>query len=365
MKVSNGSPAIHESSWRILAVFQEEQQSGRIHPNSEEYKIQTVRSSKTLTNLLDGVLVLKDFNIVEEAGGVGKVVVKTFPVMVKNGSLEIRLYWAGKGTVAIPVKGVYGPLISTIAIDRVKNGTSSRSHSRIWIGIGVGLAVIFLLLIGCAILWYKGLLTSKSRLERELKKKNSNTTRFSLRQLSAATDNFSEANKLAKKSKQGSVEFLNEVGVISALQHPNMVKLHGFCVEGKQLLLVYEFVENNNLARTLLKTQISLDWPTRQKICLGVARSVAYIQEESRLKILHKDIKASNILLDKDLNAKIADFGLAKLFHEDESHITTNLAGTPGYWDPQYAMKGQLSDKSDVYSFGVLALEDVASSSGY
>ncbi|KAH0870693.1 hypothetical protein HID58_077715 [Brassica napus] len=339
---------------------------------------------------IQGVLVLKDFNIAEQAGGVGKVVVKTFPVIVNNGSLEIRLYWAGKGTVATPVKGVYGPLISAIAVDRVKNGTSSSSHSRIWIGIGVGLVVLFLLLIGFSILWFKGLLTSKSRLEREFKKKNFNTTRFSLRQLSAATDNFSEANKigegsfgkvykgiltngtiiavkqLAKKSKQGSVEFLNEVGVISALQHPNMVRLHGFCVEGKQLLLVYEFVENNNLARALFgpqETQISLDWPTRQKICLGVARGLAYIQEESRLKILHRDIKASNILLDKDLNAKIADFGLAKLFREDESHITTNPAGTPGYWDPEYAMKGQLSDKSDVYSFGVLALEIVCGKS--
>ncbi|KAL0713647.1 hypothetical protein Bca4012_020625 [Brassica carinata] len=104
---------------------------------------------------------------IQVAGGVGKVVVKIFPVTVNNGFLEISLYWAGKGTVATPVKGVYGLLISAIAVDQVMKGTSSSSHSRIWVGIIVGLAVLFFLLIGCGILWLKGLVTSKIRLERE------------------------------------------------------------------------------------------------------------------------------------------------------------------------------------------------------
>ncbi|WZZ75377.1 hypothetical protein YC2023_086747 [Brassica napus] len=129
---------------------------------SRNYKMYTLLKLYSMIPAVtqtEGVLVLKDFNIAEEAGGAGKAVVKTFPVT----SLEIHLYWAGKGTVATPVKRVYGPLISAIAVDLVMNGTSSSSQSHIWVGIGVGLAVHFLLLIGCGILWFKGLLTSKSR----------------------------------------------------------------------------------------------------------------------------------------------------------------------------------------------------------
>ena len=159
-------------------------------------------------------------------------------------------------------------------------------------------------------------------------------------------------------------EFLNEIGMISALQHPNLVKLHGCCVEGKELLLVYEYMENNSLARALFgkstiaictmlafaeetwfpssltpllfkckysgrdNQKLHLDWQTRKKICLGIARGLAYLHEESRLKIVHRDIKATNMLLDKDLNAKISDFGLAKLDDEETSHISTRIAGT-------------------------------------
>ncbi|KAH0880796.1 LOW QUALITY PROTEIN: hypothetical protein HID58_068190 [Brassica napus] len=167
---------------------------------------------------------------------------------------------------------------------------------------------------------------------------------------------------LSSKSKQGNREFLNEIAMISALQHPHLVKLYGCCVEGDQLLLVCEYLENNSLARALFgpqETQIRLDWPTRQKICVGIARGLAYLHEESRLKIVHRDIKATNVLLDKELNAKISDFGLAKLDEEENTHISTRVAGTYGYMAPEYAMKGHLTDKADVYSFGVVALEIV------
>lgn len=109
--------------------------------------------------------------------------------------------------------------------------------------------------------------------------------------------------------------------------------------------------------------KLKLDWPTRRKICLGIAKGLAYLHEESRLKIVHRDIKTSNILLDKDLNAKISDFGLAKLHEDDNTHISTRVAGTVGYMAPEYAMRGYLTAKADVYSFGVVALEIVSGKS--
>ncbi|XP_076891883.1 putative LRR receptor-like serine/threonine-protein kinase At1g53420 [Bidens hawaiensis] len=106
--------------------------------------------------------------------------------------------------------------------------------------------------------------------------------------------------------------------------------------------------------------QLDLDWPTRYRICLQIAKGLSFLHEESRLKIVHRDIKASNVLLDKNLNAKISDFGLAKLNEEDNTHISTRVAGTYGYMAPEYAMRGYLTDKADVYSFGIVLLEVVS-----
>ncbi|CAA7402429.1 unnamed protein product [Spirodela intermedia] len=216
------------------------------------------------------------------------------------------------------------------------------------------------------------------------------TGSFSLKQIKAATGNFDPENKigeggfgpvykgvlpdgsmiavkqLSSKSKQGNREFVTEIGMISALQHPNLVKLFGCCIEGNQLLLIYEYMENNSLARALFGPEglrLNLDWQTRRKICIGIARGLAYLHEESRLKIVHRDIKTTNVLLDKDLNAKISDFGLAKLDEEENTHISTRIAGTMGYMAPEYAMRGYLTDKADVYSFGVVTLEIVSGKS--
>lgn len=172
--------------------------------------------------------------------------------------------------------------------------------------------------------------------------------------------------QLSSNSKQGNREFLNEIGMISALQHPNLVKLYGCCIEAKQLLLVYEYMENNSLATALFgkisiipvtafaslfnmsirwkincfdwfsltvwfigtESNLLLDWPNRHKICVGIARGLAFLHEESTLKVVHRDIKATNILLDRDLNPKISDFGLARLHEEENSHISTRIAGT-------------------------------------
>uniref|UniRef100_A0A0D9Y1C0 Protein kinase domain-containing protein n=1 Tax=Leersia perrieri TaxID=77586 RepID=A0A0D9Y1C0_9ORYZ len=180
---------------------------------------------------------------------------------------------------------------------------------------------------------------------------------------------------LSSESRQGTREFLNELSVISNIKHYNLVKLHGCCVDGDQKMLVYNYLENNSLAQALFgktplpsgfsnhgnsHSSIQLDWKTRVKICIGVANGLKYLHEEVRPVIVHRDIKASNILLDKDLSPKISDFGLAKLFPGNMTHISTRVAGTLGYLAPEYAIRGQLTKKADVYSFGVLLLEIVS-----
>ncbi|EEF37838.1 ATP binding protein, putative [Ricinus communis] len=337
---------------------------------------------------IQGELVKKDFNIAEEAGGAGKAIIKSFAAIVINHTLEIRFYWNGKGTTGIPVRGVYGPLISAISVtsDFVP---PSENNKRISIGTVIGIvataiAVIFFIL---GVLWWKGCLGRKDILDQDLRGLELQTGSFTLKQIKAATNNFDPDNKigeggfgsvykgllsdgtaiavkqLSSKSKQGNREFITEIGMISALQHPHLVKLYGCCIDGNQLFLLYEYMENNSLARALFgpeECQLNLDWPTRHKICVGIARGLAFLHEESRLKIVHRDIKATNVLLDKNLDPKISDFGLAKLDEEENTHISTRVAGTFGYMAPEYAMRGHLTDKADVYSFGIVALEIVS-----
>ncbi|KAG2267595.1 hypothetical protein Bca52824_062150 [Brassica carinata] len=254
-------------------------------------------------------------------------------------------------------------------------------------GIPVAAALLLLLIFGIFLKKRR----DKNAIDKELRNLDLQTGSFTLRQIKAATDNFDATLKigeggfgsvykgvlsegkliavkqLSAKSRQGNREFVNEIGMISALQHPNLVKLYGCCVEGNQLILVYEYLENNCLSRALFGKDVSarlkLGWLTRKKICLGIAKGLTFLHEESRIKIVHRDIKASNVLLDKDLNAKISDFGLAKLNDDGNTHISTRIAGTVGYMAPEYAMRGYLTEKADVYSFGVVALEIVSGKS--
>ncbi|XP_031250206.1 cysteine-rich receptor-like protein kinase 3 isoform X2 [Pistacia vera] len=153
----------------------------------------------------------------------------------------------------------------------------------------------------------------------------------------------------------------NEVSLISGIDHKNLVKLLGCSITGPESLLVYEYVPNQSLHDTLFgrKDIEPLRWELRYKIILGAAEGLAYLHEESNLRIIHRDIKLSNILLDEDLNAKIADFGLARFFPEDKTHMSTAIAGTLGYMAPEYVVLGKLTEKADVYSFGVVVIEVV------
>ncbi|XP_027187823.1 probable LRR receptor-like serine/threonine-protein kinase At1g07650 isoform X2 [Cicer arietinum] len=341
---------------------------------------------------IQGKLMLRDFDIQREAGGTGKPIVKTFNATVTENTLKIQFYWAGKGTTGIPTRGVYGPLVSAISVhSNFKPPSDHRKKNHVILVVGIVSSVLVVVLMVLCLMRRYGLLGGKDSVYKELRGIDLQTGLFTLRQIKAATKNFDATNKLGEggfgsvykgilsdgteiavkqlssKSKQGNREFVTEIGMISGLQHPNLVKLFGCCVEGNQLILIYEYMENNCLSRILFgkgsDNKTKLDWLTRKKICLGIAKALAYLHEESRIKIIHRDIKASNVLLDKEFNAKVSDFGLAKLIEDDKTHVSTRIAGTIGYMAPEYAMRGYLTDKADVYSFGVVALETISGKS--
>lgn len=207
-------------------------------------------------------------------------------------------------------------------------------------------------------------------------------SQFSYDELAAATGGFSQANLLGQGgfgyvhkgvlpsgqevavkslksgSGQGEREFQAEVEIISRVHHRHLVSLVGYCIAHGQRMLVYEYVPNKTMEFHLHgKGQPVMDWPTRLRIALGSAKGLAYLHEDCHPRIIHRDIKAANILLDENFEAMVADFGLAKLSSDNHTHVSTRVMGTFGYMAPEYASSGKLTEKSDVFSFGVMMLE--------
>uniref|UniRef100_A0A0D9X5C2 non-specific serine/threonine protein kinase n=1 Tax=Leersia perrieri TaxID=77586 RepID=A0A0D9X5C2_9ORYZ len=340
---------------------------------------------------IQGDLKEKDFNIRKTAGGKSfTAVYKSYTTMVSKNFLEIHLFWAGKGTCCIPIQGYYGPLISAISVTpnftpTVRNGVPKRkSKAGAIVGIVIGASVL-----GLAVLFGIFMVTKKrkrlAQQHEELYNLVGRPDVFSNAELKLATDNFSPqyilgeggygpvykgklpdgrviaVKQLSPSSHQGKSQFVTEVATISSVQHRNLVKLHGCCIDSNTPLLVYECLENGSLDQALFgENGLKLDWPTRFEIILGIARGLTYLHEESSVRIVHRDIKASNVLLDADLAPKISDFGLARLYDEKKTHVSTGIAGTFGYLAPEYAMRRHLTEKVDVFAFGVVALETVA-----
>ncbi|PIA48049.1 hypothetical protein AQUCO_01400559v1 [Aquilegia coerulea] len=269
----------------------------------------------------------------------------------------------------------------------LRQGGASNKN-KVIIGAVVG-GVALLLFVAAFIIWYRFCRTKPKR-ERKGDILGATELRgpmnYSYKDLASATKNFSEENKLGQGGfgdvykgtlKNGKIvavkklaighstraqeEFETEVKLISNVHHRNLIRLLGCCSKRQELLLVYEYMANSSLDKFLFGDRHgTLNWKQRFDIIVGTARGLAYLHEEFHVCIIHRDIKSSNILLDDDFQPRIADFGLARLFPEDQSHINTRFAGTLGYTAPEYAIHGQLSSKVDTYSFGVVVLEIIS-----
>ncbi|KAK8914502.1 Cysteine-rich receptor-like protein kinase 42 [Platanthera zijinensis] len=270
-------------------------------------------------------------------------------------------------------------------------GSGGDSSGKLTVIIAVTTVLGVLVAIGMAVLWWSR--KSAYRRRNHDDGENSEIIRsivkshlsFKYEDLVKATDNFHQNNKLGQggygavykgilpdgtevavkrlffNTRNWVDQFFNEVTLINQVQHKNLVKLLGCSVEGSESLLVYEFLSNTSLDHYLFDSfkKTALTWERRFDIIVGTAEGLAYLHNASDVRIIHRDIKASNILLDEKFRAKISDFGLARYFADDQSHLSTGLAGTFGYMAPEYIVHGQLTEKADVYSYGVVVLEIV------
>ena len=270
---------------------------------------------------------------------------------------------------------------------KVTSGKKAENNRLIVVLTVSGGVLIAGVIVAFIILWlWKGkkketVATSLTSINDDLER-GAGPRRFSYSDLISATNNFSDERKLGQggfgsvykgyltnldlliavkkissRSKQGKKEFITEVKIFNQLRHRNLVQLIGWCHDKSEFLLVYEFMPNGSLDTHLFGRRNPLSWEVRYKISLGLASALLYLHEEWEQCVVHRDIKASNVMLDSSFNVKLGDFGLARLMDHELGAQTTGLAGTLGYMAPEYISTGRASKESDVYSFGVVALE--------
>ncbi|MFS7974149.1 putative protein kinase RLK-Pelle-LRR-II family [Helianthus anomalus] len=312
------------------------------------------------------------------SGPVPRFPSKTFnivgnPLMCPTGS-EQQCY----GMTLMPISM---PLNTTQAA----NTSSRRKTHKTAIAVGTSLGCVFMLVFGLALLWWRRrhdqgpFFDVKDKQHEEVSL--GNLRKFQFRELQIATHNFSNKNILGKggfghvykgtlqdgtlvavkRLKDGGAaggerQFQTEVEMISLAVHRNLLRLYGFCMTPTEKLLVYPYMPNGSVA-SRLKAKPVLDWGIRKKIALGAGRGLLYLHEQCDPKIIHRDVKAANILLDDCCEAVVGDFGLAKLLDHQDTHVTTAVRGTVGHIAPEYLSTGQSSEKTDVFGFGILLLE--------
>ncbi|CAI0475865.1 unnamed protein product [Linum tenue] len=282
-----------------------------------------------------------------------------------------------------PTKGcssVSKPINATVGSPKVNNG---HHHWVMSVVLGFSCAfVVSLVLLVCLVYWYRTRLLSTSCVQQDYDFEIGHLKRFSFRELQVATGNFSRRNVLGqggfgvvyrgclpnktlvavKRLKDpnftGEMQFQTEVEMIGLALHRNLLRLYGFCMTPEERMLVYPYMPNGSVADRLRGGEIPcLNWNRRLRIALGAARGLLYLHEQCNPRIIHRDVKAANILLDESFEAVVGDFGLAKLLDRRDSHVTTAVRGTIGHIAPEYLSTGQSSEKTDVFGFGILLLE--------
>ncbi|XP_010261784.1 PREDICTED: protein NSP-INTERACTING KINASE 1-like isoform X2 [Nelumbo nucifera] len=312
------------------------------------------------------------------SGPVPKFPARTFnivgnPLICTTGS-EQYCY----GTMPMPIS------FNLSSSESVQPSGRPRSH-KVALAFGSSLGCVCLLILGLGFLWWRQ--KHNQQIFFDVNEQHheevclGNLKRFQFRELQIATNNFSSKNILGKggfgivykgclqdgtivavkrlkdgNAIGGEIQFQTEVEMISLAVHRNLLRLYGFCMTATERLLVYPYMSNGSVA-TRLKGKPALDWATRKRIALGAARGLLYLHEQCDPKIIHRDVKAANILLDDYCEAVVGDFGLAKLLDHRDSHVTTAVRGTVGHIAPEYLSTGQSSEKTDVFGFGILLLE--------
>ncbi|XP_028768679.1 protein NSP-INTERACTING KINASE 1-like [Neltuma alba] len=277
-------------------------------------------------------------------------------------------------------------LSSSMNISQDSQSFGRPKHHKVALAFASSISCICLLIVGFGfVLWWRKRYNKQIFFDVSEQYREEiclgNLKKFNFRELQTATNNFSSKNLIGKggfgnvykgylsdgsiiavkrlkdgNAIGGEIQFQTEVEMISLAVHRNLLRLYGFCMTATERLLVYPYMSNGSVA-SRLKAKPVLDWGTRKRIALGAARGLLYLHEQCDPKIIHRDVKAANILLDDDCEAVVGDFGLAKLLDHHESHVTTAVRGTVGHIAPEYLSTGQSSEKTDVFGFGILLLE--------